>query len=258
MYQFKRRLTRSTTSSPIFCQKYYILVPKVESYFLTYVMKFGLKIPCNLGEIVVNLAWKWDNAVTTLNKTIKKHYVTLFSITSTEDTSFYFFILDEICSWKVTLSASFNQIYFPKFSCQEPLKVPVHKFWAIKTDRYTVTYQINMWCDLRKPATCLTDWNCKIKEINSIILMFFFIFDSLWSSVTFDTGITEDPSKKFWKTDNSNFHMILTPQIWYFAPCDEFSQLTSHVFSKVKKKANLYLICNHLEKTMFMLLFYKM
>ena len=84
-----------------------------------------------------------------------------------------------------------------------------------------------MWCGLRKPVTCRTEWNCKIRQINNIIL-FSFIFDSLWTSVTFDTSMTEGQSKKFWKEDIPNFHMILTTQIWYFAPCDVFSQITSH------------------------------
>ena len=38
---------------------------------------------------------------------------------------------------------------------------------------------MQMWCDLRKPVTCRTEWNCKMKEINNIILMFFFVFDNL-------------------------------------------------------------------------------
>ena len=87
----------------------------------------------------------------------------------------------------------------------------------------------HMWCDLRKPVTCRTGWNCTIKEINSIILMFFFIFHSLLTSVTFDTNITEDPIKKFWNDDNSNFYMIPITQNWYFAPCEGFSQITSHI-----------------------------
>ena len=73
--------------------------------------------------------------------------------------------------------------------------------------------------------------DCKIKEINNIILMFFFFFDNLWTSVSsFDASITEGPSKKIWKEYNSNFHhMIQITQIWYFVPFDGFSQITSHI-----------------------------
>ncbi len=88
-----------------------------------------------------------------------------------------------------------------------------------------------MWCDLRKPITCCTEWNCKIKEINNIML--FFVFDNLWTSVTFDTSITEGPSKKFWKEYNSNVHMIPVTQIWYFAPCYRFLQITSQMTNNV-------------------------
>ncbi len=84
----------------------------------------------------------------------------------------------------------------------------------------------HMWCDLWKPVTCRKRWNCKIKEINIKILMFFFICYGLWTSVTFDTSIRGDPSKKFWKENNSNFHMISITQNINFAPCDGFSQIT--------------------------------
>ncbi len=86
----------------------------------------------------------------------------------------------------------------------------------------------NLWCDLWKPVTCRKRWNCKIKEINIIILMFFFIFYDLWTSVTFDSSIRGDPSKKFWKENNSNFLMIPITQNINFATCDGFSQITSH------------------------------
>ena len=49
-----------------------------------------------------------------------------------------------------------------------------------------------MWCDLGKPVTCRKRWNCKIKEINIVILMFLFIFYSLWTIITFDTSIRGD------------------------------------------------------------------
>ncbi len=88
---------------------------------------------------------------------------------------------------------------------------------------------IYMWCDLWKPVTCRKRWNCKIREIKIIILMFFFIFYDLWTSVTFDTSIRGDPSKKFWQENNSNFHMISITQNINFAPCDGFSQITSHI-----------------------------
>ncbi len=47
----------------------------------------------------------------------------------------------------------------------------------------------HLWCDLRKPVTCRKRWNCKTKEINNIILMFFFLFHTLWTSITFDTRV---------------------------------------------------------------------
>ncbi len=90
-----------------------------------------------------------------------------------------------------------------------------------------------MCCDLRKPVTSCTGWNCKMKEINIIILMFFFIFYSIWTSVTFDTNIRGDPSKKFWKENNSNFHMIPITQNINFAARDWFSQTTSHICGPV-------------------------
>ncbi len=104
----------------------------------------------------------------------------------------------------------------------------------------------HMWCDLWKPVTCRKRWNCKIKEINIIILMFFFIFDSLWTSVTFDTIITGDPSKKFWKENNSNFYMISITQNINFAPCDGFSQITSQLLHWHKNRSQqLEKSCGH-------------
>ncbi len=38
--------------------------------FLTFVVKFGVNSPNTLGEINRNVAWKLENVVTTLNKTI--------------------------------------------------------------------------------------------------------------------------------------------------------------------------------------------
>ncbi len=65
------------------------------------------------------------------------------------------------------------------------------------------------------------------KEINIIILMFFFIFYGLWTSVTFDTSFRGDTIKKFRKENNSNFHMTSITQNINFAPCDKFSQIPS-------------------------------
>ncbi len=48
-------------------------------------------------------------------------------------------------------------------------------------------------------------------------------------SVTFDTSIRGDPSKKFWKENNSNFHMISITQNINFVPCDGFSQITTQM-----------------------------
>ncbi len=66
----QRCLTWSTTSSPIFFQTYSDLVAKVLSYFPDFVLKFGVSIPNTLGKINGNDAWKLENVVTTLNKTI--------------------------------------------------------------------------------------------------------------------------------------------------------------------------------------------
>ncbi len=90
-----------------------------------------------------------------------------------------------------------------------------------------------MWCDLWKPVTCRKRWNCKIKEINILILMFFFIFYGLWTSVTFDTSIRGDPRKQIWKENNSNFQMIPITQNINSAPCDGFSQITSQMLQKI-------------------------
>ncbi len=63
-----------------------------------------------------------------------------------------------------------------------------------------------------------------------MIRMFFLIFTFghfYLDIVTFDTSIRGDPSKRFWKENNSNFHMIPITQNINFAPCDEFSQITS-------------------------------
>ncbi len=86
-------------------------------------------------------------------------------------------------------------------------------------------------------------WNCKSKEINNIILIFFLYFlYSLWTSVTFhiisyicisirtfDTSIRGDLSKMFWKENNSNFHMIPITQNTNFTPCGRFYQITSQM-----------------------------
>ncbi len=50
-----------------------IFVPKVKSYFLTYVVKLGVKIPCSSEEIIRNFAWL------TLNKIIKTDMSIIFS-----------------------------------------------------------------------------------------------------------------------------------------------------------------------------------
>ncbi len=102
-----------------------------------------------------------------------------------------------------------------------------------------------MWCDLWKPVTCRKWWNCKIKEINIIILIFFFIFYDLWTSVTFDTSIRGDPSKKLWKENNSNLHMISTTQNINFAPCDGFSQITSHLSTSENRACAIHWLLLH-------------
>ncbi len=76
----------------------------------------------------------------------------------------------------------------------------------------------------------INTWNAH-QNINIIILMFLFIFYSICTSVTFDSSIRGDPSKKIWKENNSNFHMIPITQNVNFAPCDGFSQITSHIGS---------------------------
>ena len=97
-----------------------------------------------------------------------------------------------------------------------------------------------MWCDLWKPVTCRKRWNCKIKVINITSLMFFFIFYGLWTAVSFDTSITGDPSKKFWKERNSNFYVIT--QNVNFAPCDRFSQITSQIIGTLNWMLKLLVV----------------
>ena len=46
--------------------------------FLTFMVKFGVNIPNTSGEINGNVAWKLENVVTTLNKTIN-NISTIFS-----------------------------------------------------------------------------------------------------------------------------------------------------------------------------------
>ncbi len=59
-------------------------------------VKVGVSIPNTLGEINGNAAWKLENVVTTLNKTIN-NISTIFPITSKGDTTkHFFFIVDEI------------------------------------------------------------------------------------------------------------------------------------------------------------------
>ncbi len=99
--------------------------------------------------------------------------------------------------------------------------------WSNLPDLWWILY---MWCDPGKSVTCRKMWNCKIKEINNLILMFFLYFYNLWTSVTFDNSIGGDPSKKFRKEDNSNllergysnFHVISITQNINFAPCGIF------------------------------------
>ncbi len=91
-----------------------------------------------------------------------------------------------------------------------------------------LTHEIN--CDVICETSHMPQRvNCKIKEINFTIVMLFFIFYSLWTSVTFDTSIIGDPNKKLWKENNSNFHMIPITQNINFAACDRFSQITSQL-----------------------------
>ncbi len=49
---------------PMFFKPTLILVPKV------FVVEFDVHIPNNSGEIYGNVAWKLENVVTTLNRTI--------------------------------------------------------------------------------------------------------------------------------------------------------------------------------------------
>ncbi len=126
----------------------------------------------------------------------------------------------EVCVWDCTTGwiqrmQTWMQYWFHDFTTEVQMK------WSTKDCTYNSTTYFGiqfvfswwweyLWCDLRKPVTCRMEWNCKIKDMNSIILMCFFIFDRIWKSATFDTSIKESPSKKFWKKDYSNF-----PFIWY-------------------------------------------
>ncbi len=55
-------------------------------------VKFGVKIPNTVGKINGNVAWKLENVVTTLNKTIN-NIDTISPITSKRNTSLQFFPL---------------------------------------------------------------------------------------------------------------------------------------------------------------------
>ena len=61
--------------------------------------------------------------------------------------------------------------------------------------------------------------------------MFLFIFDSLKTSVTFDTSVTEDPSKMFCKEDISNFHLISITQNCNFHHVTGFYR-SHHIFAR--------------------------
>ncbi len=65
-----------------------------------------------------------------------------------------------------------------------------------------------LWCDMGKPVTCRIGYRVKLQNKRNIIPLFFFVFGSLWTSVSFDNSIIESPTRMFWKEDNSNFHMI--------------------------------------------------
>ncbi len=89
------------------------------------------------------------------------------------------------------------------------MKSKLKKLEIILSHQHLIYFiTLYLWCDLGKHVTCCKGWNSKIKEINIIIQMFFFIFHSLWTSITFDTSIRGDPHKKFWKENNSNFYVI--------------------------------------------------
>ena len=49
----------------------------------------------------------------------------------------------------------------------------------------------------------------------------------------------EDPSKKFWKENNSKFHMMTIIQHISFAPCDGLSQITSHNYTDIPQRPSL-------------------
>ena len=81
-------------------------------------MKFGVNIPNTLGEINGNVAWKLENVVTTLNKTISNINTLalhLFLKFLNEMQVCSFFIVDEIFRLKLTLSVSFSKVNFSKF-----------------------------------------------------------------------------------------------------------------------------------------------
>ncbi len=68
--------------------------------------------------------------------------------------------------------------------------------------------------------------------------MFFLYFYGLWTSVTFDSSITGDPSKKFWKEDNSDFHMIPVTQISTLHHVTHFLR-SYHIIHRSSKNCSL-------------------
>ncbi len=90
-------------------QKFYI--------FLTFVVKFDVHFPNNLGEINGNVAWKLEHVVTTLNKTINNISI-IFYYYFQRDIRLQLFHFGEIFRWKLALSARCSKIIFWKFSCR--------------------------------------------------------------------------------------------------------------------------------------------
>ncbi len=112
-----------------------ILIPKLCHICLTFVVKFDVHIPNNLEETNRNVAWKLENVVTTLNKTISSVRIIFSYYLQTRYTfavclfvclfvcfSFWIRYLDGKWPYLQVLA----RLIFWKLLCQAPLTSTLH------------------------------------------------------------------------------------------------------------------------------------
>ena len=116
------KLGKKNQSSPQFFSK---PLSKKFTHILTFVLKFGVSncIPNTLGEINRNFAWKLENVVTTLSKTINNNNIYVSTICSDYFYTRYkfpgFSLWMKLHLWKLTLSASFSRLIFQNFHVRD-------------------------------------------------------------------------------------------------------------------------------------------